>query len=96
MLEPDPVRRLEVAQIGMHLNHGEPHGGSGRLRDPRLACFVLWDRIGASRRLDVPQSGSKAPARPGLSLTQPCDFFGGSLYTSSGHRSSIMASRAAA
>jgi hypothetical protein len=29
-------------------------GGSGRLRDRRLACFGPWDSIGASRRLDVP------------------------------------------
>src|SRR5262249_29436342 len=29
-------------------------GGSGRLRDLRLACFVRWDSIGASREPDVP------------------------------------------
>src|SRR5215471_18445392 len=41
---------------------------SARLRDPRLASFVRWDTIGASRDrpLDV---SSQAPARSGLSLT---------------------------
>jgi hypothetical protein len=36
---------------------------------------VLWDSIGASRKLDVPSFGPKAPARPGLFL---------SLYVSAG------------
>jgi len=45
-------------------------GGSGRLRDPRLAWFVPWDRIGASSEsLDFPHLVPKAPAPPGLSFT---------------------------
>jgi hypothetical protein len=41
---------------------------SDRLRDPRLAWFVPWDSIGASRvPLDVFSFGL-APARPGLSF----------------------------
>jgi hypothetical protein len=44
------------------------------IRDPLLACFVPWDRIGASRTpfsLDASPYGHtlKAPARPGLSFT---------------------------
>jgi len=59
-------------------------GGSGCLRDPRLACFVPWDIIGASRDLGLLGFSLcyalEAPARPGLSLTQPRGFFGGSLW----------------
>src|SRR5215831_3323916 len=38
-------------------------------RRASLARLVPWDRVGTSRRLDVPQSAPKAPARPGLSFT---------------------------
>src|SRR5262249_62259037 len=41
---------------------------SGRLRDPRLASFVRWDTIGASRVRLLDVSSPQAPARPGLSL----------------------------
>src|SRR5262249_34195611 len=41
---------------------------SGRLRDPRLASFVRWDTIGASRVRPLDVSSPQAPARPGLSL----------------------------
>jgi len=33
-----------------------------------FACLTPWDSIGASRKLDVPHSSPKAPARPGLSF----------------------------
>src|SRR5262245_58637450 len=40
-------------------------GGPGRLRDPRLARFVLWDKIGAPRfLLGVFSFGLEAPASP--------------------------------
>ena len=41
---------------------------SGRLRDPRLASFVRWDTIGASRVRPLDVSSPQAPARPGLSF----------------------------
>src|SRR5262245_63254005 len=41
-------------------------------RRASLARLVPWDRVGTSRRLDVPQSAPKAPARPGLSFTPLC------------------------
>ena len=56
---------LGTAKTGKRLLR---YNSLGRLRDPPLACFVPWDSIGASRRLDVPQLGPKAPARPGLSF----------------------------
>src|SRR5262249_44957006 len=47
-------------------------GGAGRLRDPRLACFVAWDKIEASRvrPLDVRMRILLKPRAhtPGLSL----------------------------
>src|SRR5262249_23374975 len=41
-------------------------------RRASLARLVPWDRVGTSRKLDVPQSAPKAPARPGLSFTPLC------------------------
>src|SRR5215831_7583942 len=37
-------------------------------RRASLARLVPWDSLGTPRRLDVPQSAPKAPARPGLSF----------------------------
>jgi hypothetical protein len=53
-----------------------PNAGRGALRDPRLAWFVHWDNIGASRKTKVSLGfllcyTLEAPARPGLSFI-PC------------------------
>ena len=51
-------------------------GGSGRLRDPRLAGFVPWDSIGASRRLDDFLIWSLKPREQSRGFLCPSAVFG--------------------